>query len=83
MSDDEEAVEGEQFYSGEFLENSNFDSDSDSDYFRDIHIVTEEELIRRRRDKIRKLLKLYKAQFKVNTFKVHGFTQHLVTILEK
>eukprot|EP00026_Physarum_polycephalum_P001328 Phypoly_transcript_01329.p2 GENE.Phypoly_transcript_01329~~Phypoly_transcript_01329.p2 ORF type:complete len:408 (+),score=76.68 Phypoly_transcript_01329:1528-2751(+) len=68
-SDDEELAEaggglGELFYSGEFVENCNFDSDSDSDYFRDIHIVTEEELIRRRRDKIRKLLKLYKAQFK-------------------
>jgi hypothetical protein len=54
------------------MESSNYDksggggdSDSDNDYFKEVHIVTEEELIRRRRDKIRKLLKLYKAQFKV------------------
>lgn len=65
MSDEEDPTDPDTFFSGEFLETANFDSDSDSDYFREIHIVTEEELIRRRRDKIRKLLKLYKAQFKV------------------
>ncbi len=55
------------------------ESDSDDDYFKEIHIVTEEELIRRRRDKIRKLLKLYKSQFKV-WFCCCGFSTYTYAI---
>ncbi|KAH3760129.1 hypothetical protein Pelo_8072 [Pelomyxa schiedti] len=49
--------------STDFLDHKAHTSDSDSDYLRDVAIFTEEELTRRRKQKIQKLLKLYKLQF--------------------
>eukprot|EP01113_Clastostelium_recurvatum_P012332 TRINITY_DN163_c0_g1_i2.p1 TRINITY_DN163_c0_g1~~TRINITY_DN163_c0_g1_i2.p1 ORF type:complete len:1231 (+),score=312.63 TRINITY_DN163_c0_g1_i2:99-3791(+) len=40
-----------------------YDEDDEDDYLRDAHIVTEEELMKRKKDKMRKLLATYKIQF--------------------
>jgi len=66
-SSDEEIVSSSEsdddFNCDAFLEDITPESDED-DYLKDALVTTDEEIIRRRREKIFRLLKIYKSQFK-------------------
>jgi len=60
---DESSEDSDDFMSTVFMEELQRQEEDEPDYLRDVNVLTEEEVIIRRKQKIKKLLKLYKMQF--------------------